>query len=106
MPLKGSLESRRMEVVSAPLFRSHRRFHPCDPGVNVLAARGLMAMDGENVAGGFEGGFGFWREFELFVIAVEAGHFGGKEAIQINLGIFVVMHEEAKVVGLAVRPGE
>src|SRR4051812_2332073 len=62
--------------------------------VDVLAAAGLVAVDGDRVLAGFEGGFGGGGDFEFFVAGDVAGRLGGEDAVDVDLGVLVVVHGE------------
>ena len=96
-------------LVCAALVPVIRRFarrrglfdHSDDADVDILAAFGLPAMDGDGVFAGLEDGDAFIVEGDGDVVGDVAA--GGEDlhAVEIDFGVFVVMDVQGEAVELA-----
>src|SRR5207249_10689571 len=69
--------------------------------VDVLAAAGLFTVEGECVLAGHEGGEGFVVERHGDVVGDVAAGGEDLEAVEISLGVFIVVNVEREAIELA-----
>src|ERR1035437_9437114 len=62
-----------------------------------------MAVHGNQIFAGLEGGPAFWCQRKDIVVAVKSTGFERKQAVDVNLGIFIVMQPGADIVEISRR---
>ena len=68
--------------------------HTHQPGVDELAAAGLMAVDGDEVAAGAQAGLGLGAHFDHDVPHGVPFKTRRRDAVQIHLGILIVVDDQ------------
>ena len=65
--------------------------------VQILSADGLTAVRREHIRARAQGGGSFRRQVKLLIGGVVTGGFDGQNAVDVDLGVFVVVHDQGQV---------
>src|SRR5262249_54514137 len=82
------------------------RFIVHEAGVDVLAARGLVTMNRDYVPARLERANRFRGDIEIVVVPDPTLGLGGEDTVEVDLGVFVVVHGQAHFVEARLHEGE